>query len=249
MKPSLEPTGQSHHAKPVSEYRAMNPRGEAIAAPGRKSAESAAKRAYRRIEEAIVTLELAPESFVSEAFLSQLCGLGRAPVRQAVRRLSFERLLVVKPKRGIYITEIDAVRQLRLMEVRQEIDRLVFRSAARRATPEQRTLFLQLAEDFRRSAAASDELLFIRSDKAFNELSLVSARNEFTADSLLLIQGLSRRFWFRYFRHFDMLQTSALLHADVAAAIAEGNVSKVEIASGRLSGSAQSYARRVADEA
>lgn len=215
--------------------------------PGFPQMESAAEGAYRRIEEAIVTMEISPGSIVSEAFLSELSGLGRGPVRDAVRRLSVEHLLVIKPKRGIYITEIDPFAQMRLLEVRQEIERLAFRSAARRATNEQRAIFAALSDDFRRSAQTADELLFIRTDKVFNDLSRKSANNEFAADSLLLIQGLSRRFWFRYFGHFEMLYMSAMQHADVASGIAIGSVEEVSLASDRLSLSAQEFARRVSD--
>lgn len=210
-------------------------------------AESATERAYRRIEEAIVTMEILPGSIVNEAFLSKLSGLGRGPVRDAVRRLSVEHLLVVKPKCGICVTEIDAFAQMRLLEVRQEIERLAFCCAARRATEEQRAIFAGLSEDFRLSAETADELLFIRTDKLFNDLSRKSARNEFAADSLLLIQGLSRRFWFRYFGHFEMLYTSAMQHAEVAAAIAQGDVEEARSASDRLSLSAQEFARRVSE--
>lgn len=209
--------------------------------------ESASERAYRRLEEAIVTMELHPGSVVSEAYLSELSGLGRGPVREAVRRLEVEHLLVVRPKKGIRITDIDAFAQLRLLEVRQELERLAFCSAARRTTDEQRARFSALGADFRRAAEAGDELLFIRTDKVFNDLSRRCARNEFTEGSLLLIQGLSRRFWFRYFRQFDMLRTSARHHAEVAEAIASGDAAATAEAIDRLSAGACDFARRVGE--
>jgi DNA-binding GntR family transcriptional regulator len=215
--------------------------------PPREIVNSAAELTYRRLEEAIVTMEIAPGATVNEAFLSEFSGFGRSPVRDAVRRLSFERLLVVKPKRGIYVTEIDPVAQQRLLEVRQELERLAFRGAARRAMPEQRRIFIGLGDDFRRSAAKSDALLFIRTDKVFNDLSVTIASNEFATDGLLLLRGLSRRFWFRYFNCFDMLRDSAQLHADVAVAIANGDLEQVTIATDRLSQSAMDFAQRVAD--
>lgn len=216
------------------------------ALPPREIVNSAAEHTYRRLEEAIITREIEPGLTVSEAFLSEFSGFGRSPVREAVRRLAFERLVIVKPKRGIYVTEIDPVAQQRLLEVRQELERLAFRGAARRATPEQRRLFIQLSEDFRRSSEAADALLFIRTDKVFNDLSVTIARNEFATDSLLLIRGLSRRFWYRYFDCFDMLRDSARLHADVAIAIANGNLEQVTLATDRLSQSAMEFAQRVA---
>lgn len=212
----------------------------------RPSVASSAERAYRRIEEAIVTMEIQPGTDVNEAFLSDIAGFGRTPVREAVRKLCFEHLLVVKPKRGIYVTEINPVAQLRLLEVRREIDRLVFQNAARRATPEQRRQFAMLGENFRRSAQAGDKMLFIRCDKEFNELCLNCARNEFLTGSLRSIQGLSRRFWFCHYQTFDYLSVTALLHAGVAEAIAFGSIALVAEAAERLVDSAESLAKRVA---
>ncbi|MFJ7567851.1 GntR family transcriptional regulator [Herminiimonas sp. NPDC097707] len=214
----------------------------------RPSVASSSERAYLRIEEAIVTMEIQPGSDVNEAFLSEVAGFGRTPVREAVRKLCFEHLLVVKPKRGIYVTEIDPVAQLRLLEVRREIDRLVFQNAARRATPEQRRQFVLLGENFRRSAEAADKMLFIRCDKEFNELCLNCARNEFLTGSLRSIQGLSRRFWFCHYKTYDYLSVTALLHAGVAEAIADGKVNLVTEATERLVDSAEALARKVADQ-
>jgi DNA-binding GntR family transcriptional regulator len=213
----------------------------------RPSVASASERAYRRLEEAIITMEIQPGVEVNEAFLSDIAGFGRTPVREAVRKLCFEHLLVVKPKRGIYVTEIDPVAQLRLLEVRREIDRLVFQHAARRATAEQRRQFAMLGENFRRSAQAADKMLFIRYDKEFNELCLNCARNEFLTDSLRSIQGLSRRFWFCHYQSFDYLSVTALLHAGVAEAIAFGSAALVTEAAERLIDSAESLAKRVAE--
>ena len=90
--------------------------------------------AYRKLEEEIVTLRIAPGTVVSEAILSRRLGVGRTPVREALQRLAREWLVVIMPRRGIVVSEIDPVRQLRLLEARREIERFLARSAARRAT-------------------------------------------------------------------------------------------------------------------
>ncbi|TIW79039.1 MAG: GntR family transcriptional regulator, partial [Mesorhizobium sp.] len=52
--------------------------------------EPAATRAYRVLEHMIVTLELAPASFVTEGSLIERLALGRTPVREAIQRLAWE---------------------------------------------------------------------------------------------------------------------------------------------------------------
>jgi DNA-binding GntR family transcriptional regulator len=78
-------------------------------------------RAYRDLEEMIVTLQLLPGSAVSETALSQRLGIGRTPIREALQRLARERLVTILPRRGIIVSEINVKSQLRLLEVRREV--------------------------------------------------------------------------------------------------------------------------------
>ena len=74
-------------------------------------------------------LELTPGSAVSEAMLSARLGIGRTPIREALQRLARERLVRILPRRGVIVSEIDVKSQLRLLEVRREIERLMARAA------------------------------------------------------------------------------------------------------------------------
>src|ERR1700749_2613530 len=103
--------------------------------------ETLTEKAYRALEEEIVTLRIPPGTVVSEAILSRRLGLGRTPVREALQRLAREWLVVIMPRRGIMVSEIDPVRHLRLLEARREIERFLARSAAKRATSVQRAQF------------------------------------------------------------------------------------------------------------
>ncbi|MBK5106448.1 MAG: GntR family transcriptional regulator, partial [Burkholderiales bacterium] len=153
-------------------------------------------RAYRDLEEMIVTLKLPPGSAVSETALSQTLGIGRTPIREALQRLARERLVAILPRRGIIVSEINVKSQLRLLEVRREVERLVARSAARRASEEERARFLELARRFEQSAKTNDDVSFMRVDREFNEFSVMAARNEFAAGAMSLMHSLSRRFWY-----------------------------------------------------
>ena len=80
----------------------------------------------------IVTLQLRPGVAVSEAALSERLGIGRTPIREALQRLAREHLIVVLPQRGNLVSQIDVRKQLRLLETRREVERLIARCAARR---------------------------------------------------------------------------------------------------------------------
>ncbi|HEY0663232.1 MAG TPA: GntR family transcriptional regulator [Thiobacillaceae bacterium] len=192
------------------------------------------ERAYTRIEELIVTLRLAPGTVVTEAQLSDMLGIGRTPIREALQRLAAQRLVRILPRRGIVISEIDVKAQLRLLEVRRELERLICRKAARRASDPERKHFAELAKGFRQCARDGDEERFMRMDREFNELCLVAARNEFATGAMNLMNSLSRRFWFLHYRQAADLPLTAKLHAEVAHAIAAGDEDAAEKASEKL---------------
>jgi DNA-binding GntR family transcriptional regulator len=179
--------------------------------------------AYEQIEEAIITMRLPPGSVVSEQSLSEMLQIGRTPVREAIQRLAREHLLLVLPQRGLLIPEIDLKKQLRLLETRREIERLICRSAARRATPVERAKFARLQNEFMHASSTNDDVAFMRSDREFNELSLSAARNEFAEGAMRLMHGLSRRFWYFHYKQAADLPEMARLHAAVADAIAKGD--------------------------
>ena len=144
---------------------------------------SLTEQAYRALEEQIVTLKIPPGTVVSEAILGQRLSIGRTPIREALWRLARERLVTIIPHRGIIVSEINIKLQLRLLELRREVERLE-----------------EIAAGMEAAAAATDDLAFMRLDREFNELTVAAARNEFATSAMSLVQGLSRRFWYLHYR-------------------------------------------------
>ncbi|WP_418953500.1 GntR family transcriptional regulator [Zeimonas sediminis] len=199
--------------------------------------------AYERLEELIVTLQLPPGAAISEATLSERLGIGRTPIREALQRLARERLIVILPQRGNLVSQIDVKSQLRLLETRREVERLIARCAARRATPAEMQRFAEIAEGFDRAADENDETSFVRLDKEFNDLCLKAARNEFAAGAMSLMHGLSRRFWYLHYRQAADLPVMARLHAGVAHAIARRDEAAAATALDRLLDNIEQFTR------
>ena len=148
----------------ASDRGAQKPRGGLrVVATGSENA-SLTDQAYRRLEELIVTLQLAPGSVVSESALSKRLGIGRTPIREALQRLARERLVVVLPRRGIMVSDINVSTQLRLLEARRELERLIARRAARRASDAERQRFREIADGMTEAAHKDDHIAFLRLD-------------------------------------------------------------------------------------
>ncbi len=200
----------------------------------KSGAVSLTDQAYGQLEELIVTVQLAPGDVLSEATLAARLGIGRTPIREALHRLAREGLVIILPRRGILVSDINVQSQLRLLEVRRKIEEVMVTAAAKRADQAERDEFRRIAEGMLACAAAGNDLAFIRFDDQFNHLVAAACRNEYAANAAALMAGLSRRFWFVHNRQSADVELAARRHADVAIAIADGDISGAEAASGRL---------------
>jgi DNA-binding GntR family transcriptional regulator len=208
---------------------------------------SLTEKAYVALEEMIVTLKLPPGATVSEVGLSTMLNIGRTPIREALHRLAREKLVLVLPQRGIFVTEINVGVQLKLLEVRRELERLTAKSAARRATESELQRFREIAQGLELAAEANDDTKFMRFDREFNQLSGIAARNEFLMSLMGLISPLSRRFWYIHYQQVADMPLAARLHADVARAIANRDESAAETASDALLDYLEAFTRATLD--
>jgi DNA-binding GntR family transcriptional regulator len=192
------------------------------------------EQAYRLIEEQVVTLRLRPGDVLSEQFLSAAFKIGRTPIREALQRLAREGLMTILPRKGILVSEINPRNQLLVLEVRRELERLLSRAGAERATREQRAALQEMAQGMDRAAKQNDDIAFMRLDRGFNRLMIEAAHNDYAERSMKLLQGLSRRFWYMHYREAADLPLCARLHANQARAIARGDGTAAARASDKL---------------
>jgi len=184
--------------------------------------EPAATKAYRMLEHMIVTLELAPSSFVTEGALIDKLGLGRTPVREAIQRLAWEGLLDVRPRAGIAIAPLHPGDWLRVLDARRGVEVVLARSAARFVTREAADLFHEAALAMQKAVISGNVLAFIQADKALDEALALAADNPFAARLAAPLQTHSRRFWFRY-KADTGLAESAEHHVALIRSILDGD--------------------------
>jgi len=208
------------------------------------SAETLTERAYRAVEEQIVTLRLKPSQVLSEQMLSATFNIGRTPIREALQRLAREGLVSILPRKGILVSDINPRNQLLVLEVRRELERLLSRAGAERASKEQREQLQDIAQGMDRASKANDDIAFMRLDRELNRLIIEAAHNDYAARSMKLLQGLSRRFWYMHYREAADLPLCARLHANQARAIAQGNGDAAARASDKLMDYVENFTRR-----
>jgi DNA-binding GntR family transcriptional regulator len=195
--------------------------------------QSLAETAYRRLEEAIVTLEIAPGSALTEAQLIALVGLGRTPVREALIRLSQHGMVEILPRKGVVVADINAIDVMAALDAREVLEKLVVSDAARRAGPSERIAIVDLAKAMRQAADHGDAAAYMRLDKQLDAAVASAARSPYASRAVEPLQALIRRAWYHFERQEDLAQ-AAQYHAVLAQAIAAADAQAAAQASDAL---------------
>lgn len=190
-------------------------------------------QAYRAIEKMIVFQEIEPGSLVSEATLMDKVGLGRTPVREALQQLARNRMVEIHPNKGVLIPPTSVEAQLRMLELRRALEVLAVRLACERANEAERTSMRDLVQVLGTSSFRLTE--YAETVKDTHDLIVSGAHNEYLADAMAPLQGLSRRFWFTHVVDEDAeIKKGARLHTEILNAILTRDADAAESASRAL---------------
>lgn len=210
-----------------------------------RTAVSQTEKAYCALEEMIVTGELPPGSQWSETTLSERVGIGRSPVRDALQKLAFQRLVEIAPRQGIFISEIDYQGQLKIIQARREIERLIVAQAAQWADDRERAELARLARELEDLKAVNDMRMYMRLHFSLTSQIGVASRNSYAAEFHAMLQTLARRFlYFHQKRHPDLVQICEL-HIQQINAIVEGSVERAIAAAEARNDYAENLARNI----
>jgi DNA-binding GntR family transcriptional regulator len=191
--------------------------------PEEALATSLSDRAYYELRKLIVSLELAPGSIVNERELMERLGLGRTPVREALRALAAEGLVEVYPRRGMFVSNVEVRDLAAVSELRVELEGFAARLAAERATDEERDTARGLLAELDRAAGEQDERLLIELDQRIHRHVYRLTHNAFLEKALNEHFVLSLRIWFLALDRVPRLARAVQEHRKLLKAIADGD--------------------------
>jgi DNA-binding GntR family transcriptional regulator len=155
-----------------------------------------AERAYHELRDRIVTLGLPPGTVLREDALMRELAIGRTPLREAVKRLALENLVAVQPRRGTFVSAVEASDIVHITEVRAELEGYAAELAARRMDAES----LRSAEALRREIAglerADDQDGLMRFDERIHRFIWQATENAYLIETLERYFTLSLRVWY-----------------------------------------------------
>jgi len=196
--------------------------------PEAADARSLADQAYYRIRELIVSLELPPGSLISERELQERLGVGRTPVREALRDLARERLVEVYPRRGMFVSGVDVGDLAGLSEVRAIVETHAAGLAAKRATDTDRQTIAELLDELNAAEGEQGERDLIDLDQRIHRHVYRCTHNSFLEATLNEYYVLTLRIWFLALDRVARLDDAVREHRELLEAIRDRDPARAE---------------------
>jgi DNA-binding GntR family transcriptional regulator len=181
------------------------------------------ERAYVQLRDRIVTLRLAPGTVLREDELMSELGIGRTPLREAIKRLALENLVAVQPRSGTYVTSVDASDIVHIAEVRAELEAQAAELAAHRMDGEVRARAEALLAEVRELERTADADALMRLDESIHRVAWEGSRNPYLAETLERYFALSLRVWHVVLDRVPGLGAAVLDHSRLLEAMLDGD--------------------------
>jgi DNA-binding GntR family transcriptional regulator len=197
---------------------------------------SFAERAYEVIRDRLIMLEIRPGAPINDDQLARELGFGRTPVREALKRLELERLVVAYPRRGTFATEVNITDLGYISEVRQQLEPVAASAAARRATAADRAALRSLAAKLHSAGqkgtgqkGAGDKTVstdLMRLDMQVHRAIYTATHNPYLEDTLVHYDNLATRIWCLFLNRLLDLAGHVSEHSALLAAIVDGDADR-----------------------
>jgi DNA-binding GntR family transcriptional regulator len=185
-----------------------------------------ADRAYADLRDRIVTLQIAPGAPIDEDVLGGELGIGRTPVREAIKRLALENLVTVFPRRGTFASEINITDLADISDVRVQLEGHAAYRAAQRITPAQRDELGALLDELHHSQGSDDTEALMRLDARVHRFVHRCTGNAYLEETLGRYFNLSLRIWYLVLDRLPHLFTRVHEHDDLLRTIDAGDAER-----------------------
>jgi DNA-binding GntR family transcriptional regulator len=191
---------------------------------------SLAERAYLAIRDQLIMLDIQPGEPIDDDQLAKSLGVGRTPVREALKRLEGDRLVVSYPRRGTFATGMDIADLAHISEIRAQLEPLAARRAAERAPRLTRTELDELASKIEKvDIVRTDRTEVMRWDLSVHRAIYRAANNPHLEDVLIRYDNLATRIHCMFLDRLSTVDMQVVAeHVALLRAIADGDADRAE---------------------
>lgn len=177
---------------------------------------------YEELKMQILTGKITPGTRMMEVELAESMGVSRTPVREAIKKLEQEGLVVIEPRKGAYASQISVKDMVDILEVRQDMEGLAAYMASYRMTPKQMKELETIAIAYNKAVEACNMADMIKFDTEFHNLIVKSCNNSILTMMINQLQELLLRFRYVYYDNIQRAEKMPSEHTMIMEAIKDG---------------------------
>lgn len=157
---------------------------------------------FNTLRQAILTGDLKPGERLMEIHLANRLGVSRTPIREAIRKLELEGLVIMIPRRGAEVAQITEKSMNDVLEVRRAVDALCVELACDRISNGELEELKAACENFEKAVVGKDVKQIAQADVALHDIIVRATGNQ---RLIQLVNNLSEqmyRYRFEYIKDF-----------------------------------------------
>lgn len=178
---------------------------------------------FETLKEAILKGEIEPGTRMMEVQLAERLGVSRTPVREAIRQLELEGLVMMVPRKGAYVAGLSTKDCMEVLEIRAVLEGLAAQLAAKRADDHEIKQLLDISKKFSDYAAKKDIQGLIDEDEAFHDTIYTASRNDRLIQLISSLREQVQRFRVAYISQFKRASDLVKEHQQILEAITKRN--------------------------
>lgn len=183
---------------------------------------------FESVRGAIISGVLKPGERLMEVQLAEKLGVSRTPIREAIRKLELEGLVIMMPRKGAYVADLSIKDITDVLEIRAALEGLASGLAALRITDEEVAQIELNARQFRDAIEADDFDGIVQADIEFHDNIFKATRNEKLLQINNNLREQVQRFRIMYINKSNKSMDLAREHFKIAEAVKERNIDMAE---------------------
>lgn len=177
---------------------------------------------FNTLRQAILRGELKPGTRLMEIQLANKLGVSRTPIREAIRKLELEGLVLMTPRKGAEVAEITEKNMLDVLEVRKALEELAAKLACDRISKEQIEEMRRIQKIFADSLGKADVTEIAEADERFHDVIFAATDNQRLVTLLNNLREQMYRFRIEYLKKPECYPQLIKEHEQIIEAIANG---------------------------
>lgn len=185
---------------------------------------------FNTLRQAILKGELEPGERLMEIQLADRLGVSRTPIREAIRKLELEGLVLMIPRKGAEVAKISEKSLRDVLEVRRSLDELAIELAIQRMTEEDLQKLEEAQKAFRKAVQSGDAMTIAESDEHYHDIIYNATGNSRLVQILNNLREQMYRYRLEYIKDEDKRQILVVEHEQILKAIQGRRVTEAKIA-------------------